>query len=95
MSGPDDYLRQHRVHMNTIEQLIVFIPALWMFGYYVNPLWGSGLGLIFVISRFMYSSAYISEPEKRGMPFTVGLLTIAVLVVGSMIGAVMSWMAQH
>ena len=94
-AGPDAYERENRLHMNTIEQLIVFIPALWMFGYFVHPLWGAGLGLVFIISRFMYRSAYVSDPGKRGMPFTIGLLTSAVLIVGSIVGAVMSWMAQH
>ena len=37
-----------RVHCNTLEQLVVFIPALWLYAHYVNPLWGAGIGVVFL-----------------------------------------------
>ena len=35
-SGSADFERIFRVHQNTIEQLVIFLPGLWMFGYYVD-----------------------------------------------------------
>lgn len=94
ISGPDAFEREFRVHQNTMEQLVVFVPALWMFGYFVNPLVGAGIGLLYVVSRHMYRSAYLNEPKARSTPFMIGLLSFAVLTLGSMIGATLSWLGQ-
>ena len=94
MTGPDEFLREFRVHMNTVENLIVFIPALWMFGYFVGAYWAAGIGLIYVASRFMYRSAYTGDPSKRGLPFAIGLACQAILLLGTIVGAVMSYMAN-
>ncbi|MCP4300707.1 MAG: MAPEG family protein, partial [Gammaproteobacteria bacterium] len=37
-SGHAEFERMFRVQQNTMEQLVVFIPALWMFAYFVKPL---------------------------------------------------------
>jgi len=92
ISGNEDFERHYRVHQNTLEQIIVFLPALWMFGYFVDPVWGAGIGLIFVLSRFLYRLAYIKDPKSRSVTFTVGFLAMATLLLGSIVGVVMSWM---
>jgi glutathione S-transferase len=89
VSGHDEFERHYRVHQNTMEQLIVFLPALWMFGYFIHPYWGAGIGLVFVASRFMYQRAYIKDPKSRSGAFGVGFMTMAILLLGSIVGAVM------
>lgn len=92
VSGHEDFDRHYRVHQNTLEQLIVFLPSLWMFGYFVHPLWGAGIGLLFVLSRFMYRSAYVNDPKSRSAGFGLGFVAMIVLLLGSVVGAIMSWM---
>ncbi len=92
ISGNPEFERAFRVHANTIEQLIVFLPGLWMFGYYVNAQVGAGIGVLFIIGRFVYRSAYLGDPKNRTAGFGIGALTMVVLVVGGMIGAGMKLM---
>ena len=87
MSGAPDFDRAFRVHANTVEQLVVFLPGLWMFGYYVNAQIGAGIGVLFIIARFIYRSGYLGDPKNRATGFGLGALLMAVLVVGGMIGA--------
>ena len=87
VSGHEEFDRHYRVHQNTMEQLIVFLPSLWMFGYFIHPHWGAGIGLIFVLSRFMYQRAYIKNPKSRSGAFGVGFMTMAILLLGSIVGA--------
>jgi len=87
MSGAAEFERAFRVHANTVEQLVIFLPGLWMFGYYVNAQIGAGIGLLFIIGRFVYRSAYLADPQKRSAGFGIGALAMVVLVVGGMIGA--------
>jgi uncharacterized membrane-anchored protein len=73
-----------------MEQLVVFVPALWIYAYLVNPLWGAGIGLFFIIGRFVYRAAYLKDPASRSNGFSIGVLAIAVLLVWSLVAAVMS-----
>lgn len=91
ISGNPNFEREFRVHQNTLEQLVVVIPAMWMFGMYVHALTAAGLGLVFVISRFVYRNAYLSDPKSRSPGFTIGAVCTITLVVGSLIGAALAW----
>ena len=92
MSGSPEFDRAFRVHANTVEQLVVFLPGLWMFSYYVNAEIGAGIGVLFIIARFVYRSGYLGEPKNRAKGFGLSALSMMVLVVGGMIGAGMSLM---
>ena len=43
MTGTPELDRMCRVHVNTMEQLVLFVPTLWLYAHYVNPLWGQDL----------------------------------------------------
>ena len=88
MSGAPDFDRAFRVHQNTIEQLIIFIPSLWMFAYFVRPDIGAGIGVVFIIARQIYRAAYVRDPAKRSMGFSLGALAMMTLLIGGLVGAV-------
>lgn len=92
ISGDAEFERMFRVHQNTLEQLVVFIPALWLFGYYVHALIGAGIGLVFIIARFVYRGSYLTDPSTRTAGFGIGALAMMVLLLGGLIGAVLSWL---
>ena len=50
-SGHPEWDRMFRVQQNTLEQLIVFLPALWTFSYFVSPMIGAGIGAVFLVGR--------------------------------------------
>lgn len=91
ISGNANFEREFRVHQNTLEQLVAVIPAMWMFGMYVHALTAAGLGLVFVISRFIYRNAYLADPKSRSPGFGIGAACTITLVVGSLIGAAIAW----
>jgi len=82
--------RYFRVHQNTLEQLVTVLPALWLFGWYVAPMVGAALGLVFIIGRWIYCSAYVGDPAKRGIGFMIGTLAQTVLILGALIWAILS-----
>lgn len=86
-SGDPIFERYYRVQQNTMEQLIVFLPAITIYGYYGNPAIASGLGLVFIISRFIYLQAYVADPAKRGRGFIPGFLATAYLLIAGLIAA--------
>lgn len=86
-SGPPEFERANRVHLNTLEQYVLVIPAMWIFGLYVHDLIAAGLGLLFIIGRFVYRSAYLKDPKTRSAGFGIGAVAFAVLAIGGLIGA--------
>ena len=54
-TGNLDFERVLRVQQNTLEQLALFIPALWLFSIYVSPIWGSALGAAWIVGRIAYA----------------------------------------
>ncbi len=87
-SGHPDFERTFRVHYNTLEMLVVFVPAIWLFGMYLNPRWGAIIGVVFVVGRALYAIGYLRAPEKRELGAMLSFASLAVLLVGAVIGVV-------
>ena len=92
MHGDGQFERSNRVHQNTMEQLVVVIPSMWMFGQYFNPHYAAGLGVVFIIARIIYAASYMKDPSTRTLGFSTGFLAAAVLMLGVVIGAAMKLM---
>jgi len=87
MSGHEVFDRYFRVHYNTMEVLVVFVPSIWLFGLYIDPRWGAGLGAIYLVGRIVYFRDYITDPAGRGKGFGMSMLPVLALLVGALIGA--------
>jgi uncharacterized membrane protein YecN with MAPEG domain len=85
-TGHPVFERTFRVHYNTLELLVVFIPAIWLFGMYLNPRWGAILGAVFLVGRALYAVGYIRAPEKREIGATLSFASVAVLLFGALFG---------
>jgi len=86
-TGNEIFERHFRVQQNTLEQLILFLPGLYLFAHYFNPLWAAGLGLIYLIGRQVYSASYVKDPKTRSAGFGLSFLPTLALIVGGLIGA--------
>lgn len=91
VSGHTEFERMFRIQQNTMEQLVVFLPALWIFGRFVNPLWGAGFGLVFIAGRFVYRAAYLKDPGARGPGFTISFLPTAIMLTWSLLVLVLTF----
>jgi glutathione S-transferase len=95
MTGPDELMRVIRVHENTVEGLVLFLPALWLFALTIGDLWAAAIGVFYPIGRIVYALGYYKEAGKRSLGFTIGFLSTAVLTVGALIALVMAAVAAH
>jgi glutathione S-transferase len=87
-TGNPEFERYYRVHANTLEALIVFLPAVWIFSIVVNYHFGVALGLLFIIARIVYARGYITAAARRAPgALATGIINL-ILVVGSIIGIV-------
>jgi uncharacterized membrane protein YecN with MAPEG domain len=86
MTGDPGFERVLRVQQNTLEQLVVFLPALWLFCQFVSPIWGSALGGVWIVARVLYAWGYYQVAEKRMGGFALSLTATSVLLLGSLVG---------
>ncbi len=91
MNGTPELDRMFRVHANTMEQLMLFIPALWLYAYFVKPLWAAGFGVVYLIGRFVYRTAYLKDPGGRTPGYAMTFLPSAVMLVWVLIVAIKSF----
>ncbi|MEJ2140445.1 MAG: MAPEG family protein, partial [Gammaproteobacteria bacterium] len=89
-AGHEPFERMNRVHLNTLEQLVVFIPALWMHAYYANPVWGAIIGLVFIVGRFIYRAEYLKDPGSRSPGFAMTFIPSAVLLVWTLVVVILN-----
>jgi glutathione S-transferase len=74
MTGNEIFERHSRVQMNTLEQLIAFLPGIYMFSHYFSP----------KVAAF----TYVKDPANRSVGFGMTFLPVVILVLGGLIGAV-------
>ncbi|MBE9005118.1 MAPEG family protein [Fortiea sp. LEGE XX443] len=89
MTGNANFERVLRVQQNTLEQTVLFIPGLWLFSFYVNPLWGAIIGAIWLIGRITYAWGYYQAAEKRMIGFGISAMSGTVLLLGSLVGIIL------
>jgi glutathione S-transferase len=92
-TGHPAFERAFRIQANTGEQLVIFLPSLWLFSLYIAPLWASVLGIVWIAGRIVYAISYNRDPQRRTFGFVVASLASAVLLLGSLIAA--AWQFLH
>jgi uncharacterized membrane protein YecN with MAPEG domain len=90
-SGDETWERLFRVQQNTMEQLVIFIPASVIFGLYIKGAWILIPGLMFILGRFLYAQEYTNNPATRTPGMALTLLANAVLLLGGLIGVALKF----
>jgi glutathione S-transferase len=92
-SGHPEFDRAFRVQMNTLEQLGIFLPLLWIATFYpivwafVPPL----VGLVWVTGRIVYMQTYMADPEKRLAGAGICGLCDLILLILAVAGVAKAW----
>jgi glutathione S-transferase len=92
VDGPVEFQRVFRVHMNTLEQMIIFLPALALFAAAWGDVPTAIVAIFWPIGRVLYALRYYQAAEKRGPGFGISFLSSIVLLLGGLAGAVMQLM---
>lgn len=89
-AGHEMFERAFRVHMNTLEQLVGFLPALLIASVYWPNAIIASIGFVYLIGRFLYRHSYLMDPAKRRLGFALTVVPTFALLVASVLGA-MGW----
>ena len=86
VSGHELFDRAYRVQLNTIENVLMFLPALWLYAVFLGDKGAGDSGVIWLIARVWYAVSYQLNPAKRGLGFLISILVIAGLWTGAAYG---------
>lgn len=95
MGGNPDFERVVRVHENTLEQLVYFLPLLWIFSYFVSDTIGAAIGGVWIVGRVIYAWGYYQAAEKRGPGFAISSLSGMVLLGWSLVDLILKVLEQY
>jgi uncharacterized membrane protein YecN with MAPEG domain len=94
MTGSPDLERAVRVQGNTVEQFVIFLPALWLAALYFQGWWAPVLGLVWCLGRVVYAFVYGSESQQRFPGFAPTIFSTIILWILAVIGVAQAWMAS-
>jgi glutathione S-transferase len=82
-SGNEQFERVYRVHLNTLENAVVFLPALWLGASYWRPAWAALCGAAWLIGRVWYALGYKYDPKHRSGGYVLAVAACVTLVVSA------------
>ena len=93
ISGNPDFERVFRAHMNTLEWMPIFLPALWLFAVYIGDAIAAALGVVWIVGRILYMTGYAKAAGERRLGFAIQASAAIALWLGAT-GAVL-WRLVH
>ncbi len=95
MSGAPELECALRVQGNTVEQMTVFLPALWLAALYFQGWLPALIGLIWCLGRVIYMLTYAPDkPTNRALGFALSMLSVIALTILAAIGLLGAWTAS-
>jgi len=91
VSGNIEFERRYRVQMNTLEQLPLLLPLIWLCSIAWGDLWGALGGLFWSVGRVIYARAYYADAAKRDIGFTIGGIPVLAMFVAVLVAIGMRW----
>lgn len=86
VTGHEMFERSYRIQMNTLENAMLVLPALWLYAGFVGDRGAAAQGAVWVVARIWYAIAYQNDPNKRGPGFSLSMLAFAGLATGALWG---------
>ncbi|NJK34817.1 MAG: MAPEG family protein [Oscillatoriales cyanobacterium SM2_2_1] len=82
ITGNEQFEQVFRAHQNTLEQLMLFLPSLWLYAVFLSPTTGAIAGMIWVVGRLAYAIGYASAPQNRMYGNSIASLALLYLLIG-------------
>jgi uncharacterized membrane protein YecN with MAPEG domain len=93
-TGHPEFERAFRVQQNTLEQIVFFLPSLWLFTLTVAADWAAALGALWLVGRVIYAQSYYRDATARGPGFMIGTVASLILLAGALVAIVMALVRQ-
>ncbi len=89
-TGDPAFERAFRVQMNELENLVAFLPAMWIFAWFGNPRLAALACGVYLVGRVVFAIGYWREARQRRYGFSIATITMAI-TWSAALAAVVRW----
>jgi uncharacterized membrane protein YecN with MAPEG domain len=86
VTGHEMFERAYRVQMNTLEVIVLLLPALYLAARHWNPSYVAACGAVYLVGRIVYWRAYMAAPSSRSLGFFLTIAPVFVLLLSALVG---------
>lgn len=90
-TGHPEFERIFRVHQNTLEALVVLVPALMICAHEFDARVAAGCGVLFIIGRELYRREYLGNPKSRTPGYALCAAAVIIAMLGGAWGALRNY----
>jgi uncharacterized membrane protein YecN with MAPEG domain len=87
-SGHPEFDKRYRVQMNTLEQLALFVPGVFLCAPVEGDVFTASVAAVWCVGRILFALGYYKDPSKRSLGFALTLFPGLVLVLAGAQGAI-------
>ena len=87
--GDDEIDRYFRAHQNSLEQLIIFLPAVLVTAYLGYSFTCVVCGVFYFLGRAIYFRSYVKEPKKKTLGFVLSFFSSVILIMTSLVSSLL------
>ena len=88
MTGHEMFERAYRIQMNTLENALPLLLALWLYAGFIGDRGAGVMAAVWLVGRVWYAIAYQNDPAKRHAGFSIAFFAFAGLWLGAIWGVV-------
>ena len=94
-SGHPEFDRAYLVQLNTLEQMGIVLPFLWVAAFFPVgwPWLAPAVAVIWLVARIIYMTGYMVDPDKRVSGAMLGGISDLSLFLIAAGGVVRAWLA--
>ncbi len=89
-TGDPAFERAYRVQMNELENLVLFLPAMWIYAWFGNPRYAALACCVYIMGRILYAVGYWMAASKRSWGYMVAMFATSMTWVAALV-AVLKW----
>lgn len=90
VTGHEAFERAYRVQMNTLEVMVLFVPALYLAARHWSPTYAAIAGAVYLVGRSVYAVSYLRSPDSRGLGFALSIGPVVVMIIAALVGVLRS-----
>ncbi len=87
-TGNIEFEKRFRAHYNTIENMVLFLPMMWLSLAQWGDVITASIGGVWLIGRIIYAHHYIKDPSTRTPGIVISLAALLAVTVGATINGV-------
>ena len=87
-TGDPAFERAFRVQMNELENLVAFLPPMWIFAWFGNPRFAAIACGVYIAGRIIYAFGYWRAADRRGLGHFIATFALAITWVAALVSVV-------